>query len=47
MSKVKLIFENVKSKLIFENLKPKLIFDITLPAAITGIFDFTFDSTFE
>lgn len=42
-----LIFEILSPKLIFENLSPKLIFDVLLEVVIGGVFDSSFDSTFN
>lgn len=49
MSQGKLVFENDVAKLIFESAEPKLIWDATIEIDQTtgGIFDYTFDFTFE
>ena len=43
----KLKFEDLSAKLIFADESKKLVFDITIEAIVAGIFDLSFDSTFE
>ena len=43
----KLKFEDLAAKLIFTDESKKLIFDITITDIVAGIFDLSFDSTFE
>ena len=49
MSQGKVVFEDDSVKLIFEEDQPKLVFDalIEIDETTGGIFDYTFDFTFE